>query len=72
MTGALQLHSSSLARRGGLIDEGGYDSYGGGGGRDGWGDGGLSLEEEMQRIDIGTGRARRHQGYGNVNGHHGY
>ncbi|KAK3325902.1 hypothetical protein B0H66DRAFT_637264 [Apodospora peruviana] len=74
MSGALQLHSSSLARRGGLIDEGGYDSYGPGvGGHDDgdmWGSGGgggggghwSSLEEEMQRIDIGTGRSRR-RGY---------
>ncbi|KAM7218711.1 ingression protein fic1 [Rhypophila decipiens] len=73
MSGALQLHSSSLARRG--VDEGGYDSYGNnGGGGDMWGAGELSLEEELQRIDIGTGRSRRHgygQGHGG-SGHHGY
>ncbi|KAK4201479.1 hypothetical protein QBC40DRAFT_339120 [Triangularia verruculosa] len=66
MSGALQLHSSSAARRGGMDDydhyDGGYrhqnDGYGGGGGRE------LSLEEELRQIDIGTGRSsRRHQGY---------
>lgn len=73
MSGALQLHSSSLARRG--MEDGGYDSYGhnsGGGGGDMWG-AGLSLEEELQRIDIGTGRSRRHgYGQGHGSGYHGY
>ncbi|KAK0720926.1 hypothetical protein B0H67DRAFT_512502 [Lasiosphaeris hirsuta] len=64
MSGALQLHSSSLVRRGGMDD---YDYDGNGGGSDMWGGGGgggglSSLEEEMQRIDIGTGRSRR-RGY---------
>jgi hypothetical protein len=59
MSGALQLHSSSIARRGGMDD--GYDGYSGGGRQSGGGS--WSLEEEMQRIDIGTGRSRRHERY---------
>ncbi|KAK0726955.1 hypothetical protein B0T26DRAFT_637106 [Lasiosphaeria miniovina] len=68
MSGALQLHSSSLARRGSMDDryQGGYDDgdYDGRGGdgdvRAGGGHGSsLSLEEEMQRIDLGPGRSRR-------------
>ncbi|KAK0708809.1 hypothetical protein B0T21DRAFT_387536 [Apiosordaria backusii] len=70
MSGALQLHSSSAARRGNMDDydhyDGGFrhqhDGYGGGGG--GGGGRELSLEEELRQIDIGTGRSsRRHQGY---------
>ncbi|KAK4162689.1 hypothetical protein QBC43DRAFT_321355 [Cladorrhinum sp. PSN259] len=60
MSGALQLHSSSAARRRGLDefdsyhhDSRGDDSWGGGGGRQ------LSLEEELRSIDIGTGRSSR-------------
>ncbi|KAK4040277.1 hypothetical protein C8A01DRAFT_35697 [Parachaetomium inaequale] len=82
MSGALQLHSSSVARRAGSgIDEGGYgghDGYGGhgqDGGYDGYGHGGgggggpLSLEEELRQIDIGTGRSsRRHYGGGGDRG----
>ncbi|KAH8893539.1 hypothetical protein GQ53DRAFT_118254 [Thozetella sp. PMI_491] len=59
MSGALQLHDG----RG----SGGYGSLGSSHGRapsDPWGAGGgtgqLSLMEELQRIDIGTGRSRRH------------
>ncbi|KAK3942215.1 ingression protein fic1 [Diplogelasinospora grovesii] len=105
MSGALQLHSSSAARRAQVEDtyDDGYDNYnrydeyrglsaeeirrrkerddevygrrrsggdemwGGGGGGGGYGNprgSNLSLEEELQRIDIGTGRSRRHgQGY---------
>ncbi|KAK4670604.1 uncharacterized protein QC763_213260 [Podospora pseudopauciseta] len=70
MSGALQLHSSSAARRGGMDDydyhDGGYrhqnDGYANGGGVGGGTE--LSLEEELRSIDIGTGRSsRRHQGY---------
>ncbi|KAK5660061.1 hypothetical protein OQA88_13530 [Cercophora sp. LCS_1] len=62
MSGALQLHSSSLARRGGL-DDWEYDDRTRD--RDMWGGGGgnSSLEEELSRIDIGTGRSRRRDGY---------
>ncbi|KAL2256313.1 hypothetical protein VTK26DRAFT_1858 [Humicola hyalothermophila] len=59
MSGALQLHSSSVARRAGaaMVDGGdGYDGYGGGGGGGG---AMLSLEEELRQIDIGTGRSSR-------------
>ncbi|KAK3996656.1 hypothetical protein QBC44DRAFT_136118 [Cladorrhinum sp. PSN332] len=60
MSGALQLHSSSAARRHGLDEYDNYhhDSRAGG---DGWGGGGreLSLEEELRSIDIGTGRSSR-------------
>ncbi|KAK3388401.1 hypothetical protein B0T20DRAFT_365250 [Sordaria brevicollis] len=76
MTGALQLHSSSLTRRGtapmGGVDEwggmnggavggggGGYGSMGGSISGGGGGGGGGSLEEELSKIDIGTGRSRR-------------
>ncbi|KAK1756818.1 ingression protein fic1 [Echria macrotheca] len=63
MSGALQLHSSSLARRGDMDDWDGYDNGSGGRERDMWGGGGGStLEEELSRIDIGTGRSRR-RGY---------
>ena len=60
-SGALQLHSSSLARRGDLDH---WDPYEDGGReRDMWrGNGNLSLEQEMSMIDIGTGRSRR-RGY---------
>ncbi|KAK4448229.1 ingression protein fic1 [Podospora aff. communis PSN243] len=58
ISGALQLHSSSLAGRGDL-DSWDYDERGRG--RDMWG-GNSSLEEELSRIDIGTGRSRR-RGY---------
>ncbi|KAK4113462.1 hypothetical protein N656DRAFT_778232 [Canariomyces notabilis] len=55
-SGALQLHSSSLARRGETGFDDGYDVYGNGGGQ-----GLSSLEEELRQIDIGTGRSsRRH------------
>ncbi|KAL2152725.1 hypothetical protein VTH82DRAFT_5909 [Thermothelomyces myriococcoides] len=78
MSGALQLHSSSVARRAGTgMDDGGYanygyhhqDSYGYGGHGGGGGGSGvpLSLEEELRQIDIGTGRStRKHNaaGYG--------
>lgn len=65
-SGALQLHSSSLAGRGDL-DRWDYDERGGHGGHGSHGDswGGASpsaLEEELSRIDIGTGRSRR-RGY---------
>lgn len=86
-SGALQLHSSSLVRRGMMDhhhDDDGYDVYGGGGG--GGGGGSLSLEEELRQIDIGTGRSsRRHHaaahasasasagpGVGGYGGHGGY
>ncbi|KAL2158237.1 hypothetical protein VTH06DRAFT_4557 [Thermothelomyces fergusii] len=73
MSGALQLHSSSAARRAGsgMDDGGGYAAYGhhrqdgygygghGGGGSGGGGGGALSLEEELRQIDIGTGRSSR-------------
>ncbi len=82
-SGALQLHSSSVARRAGMDD--GYSGGGGGGGYhhqqqqyDGYGGGGggggrdLSLEEEMRQIDIGTGRSsRRHGGQGQGQGYGG-
>ncbi|AEO57107.1 hypothetical protein MYCTH_2302919 [Thermothelomyces thermophilus ATCC 42464] len=87
MSGALQLHSSSAARRAGsgMEDGSGYaghgyhhqDGYGygvhggGGGGGGGWS---LSLEEELRQIDIGTGRSsRKHNaaGYG-AGGRQGY
>ncbi|KAK0652945.1 hypothetical protein B0T16DRAFT_369823 [Cercophora newfieldiana] len=61
MSGALQLHSSSLAGRGDLDHWDSYDDRGRG--RDTWGaNGSSSLEEELSRIDIGTGRSRR-RGY---------
>jgi hypothetical protein len=85
MNGALQLHSSSVARRVGMEDnyDDGYGGGGGGGGRgygnerggDGYGYGGggggaTSLEEELRQIDIGTGRSsRRHQAQGYGHGH---
>ncbi|KAK4224708.1 hypothetical protein QBC38DRAFT_538284 [Podospora fimiseda] len=58
MSGALQLHSSSAARRHGL-DE--YDNYHHDSRGDSWGGDGreLSLEEELRSIDIGTGRSSR-------------
>ena len=68
MSGALQLHSSSLTRRGtgpmGVDEWGGMNGGGavGGGGGSGYGSmggGGGSLEEELSKIDIGTGRSRR-------------
>ncbi|KAL2021819.1 hypothetical protein VTK56DRAFT_6593 [Thermocarpiscus australiensis] len=71
MSGALQLHSSSVARRAGM-DEGYYghdwDVYGGGGGG---GPGGavLSLEEELRQIDIGSGRSRRHTAHTHAHAH---
>ncbi|KAK3900774.1 hypothetical protein C8A05DRAFT_45455 [Staphylotrichum tortipilum] len=75
MSGALQLHSSSVARRAGMEeyqdrgyqDRGGYHGQGGyqGGGYGAGGGGAMSLEEEMRQIDIGTGRSsRRHVGGG--------
>ncbi|KAK3500312.1 uncharacterized protein B0T23DRAFT_40444 [Neurospora hispaniola] len=61
MSGALQLHSSSLTRRGaapmGVDEWGGMTGGGVGGGYGGMGGG--SLEEELSKIDIGTGRSRR-------------
>jgi len=61
MSGALQLHSSSLAGRGDLDEWGAYDERRRE--RDMWGgNGSSSLEEELSRIDIGTGRSRR-RGY---------
>ncbi|KAK3352029.1 hypothetical protein B0H65DRAFT_143159 [Neurospora tetraspora] len=68
MSGALQLHSSSLTRRGaapmGVDEWGGMNGGGVGGGYGGMGGGmggpgGGSLEEELSKIDIGTGRSRR-------------
>lgn len=66
MSGALQLHSSSVVRRAATgLDDGyfggperdGYDMGGAGGGS---GNGStLSLEEELRQIDIGTGRSSR-------------
>ncbi|KAK3377688.1 hypothetical protein B0H63DRAFT_417258 [Podospora didyma] len=68
MGGEMQLHSSSVARR--EYQEGGGAGYdwndgdrGSGEREDMWGQASsLSIEEEMQRIDIGTGRSRR-RGY---------
>jgi len=63
MTGALQLHSSSLTRRGNLDDWDAYENSPGGRERDVWaGNGPSTLEEELSRIDIGSGRSRRHAG----------
>lgn len=64
MSGALQLHSSSVAGRGNLDDYNGTNGHGYGyeqqqGGEWGGGGGGGTLEDEMARIDIGTGRSRR-------------
>ena len=82
MSGAMQLHSSSVARRaGGGLDDGYYehDGYEGGhgGGHGGYGGrGDLSLEEELRSIDIGTGRSSRRRvqpAYGQAGGYgHGY
>jgi hypothetical protein len=77
MSGALQLHSSSVARRAGSgIDDGfaqGHHGHGGyGHGQDGgYGSGGgvLSLEEELRQIDIGTGRSSRRYNAGHGHGH---
>ncbi|KAL2196050.1 hypothetical protein P885DRAFT_61249 [Corynascus similis CBS 632.67] len=69
MSGALQLHSSSVARRAGNGMDDGY-GYGYGGGHGG---GSLSLEEELRQIDIGTGRSsRRHHNNANNNNTSGY
>ncbi|KAL2134544.1 hypothetical protein VTI74DRAFT_11516 [Chaetomium olivicolor] len=87
MNGALQLHSSSVARRAGSGIDDGYhqhDAYGSGGVHGGGGGHGhgreLSLEEELRSIDIGTGRSSRRgaaaqgygQGYSGGGGGHGY
>ncbi|KAK4188069.1 hypothetical protein QBC35DRAFT_497316 [Podospora australis] len=65
MSGAMQLHSSSAARRGGMDDYNDPYGHGGGGGTMDYGRD-LSLEEELSQIDIGTGRSsrrHRHQGH---------
>lgn len=75
MSGALQLHSSSAARRAGLDEYENYHHDSRGGVGDNWGSGGreLSLEEELRSIDIGTGRSsRRNYGQQQIQGYGGH